>query len=106
MKRVYLSGPMTGKPDWNRAAFAEAEKRWREKGWDVFNPAADAPQSGETPQPRSWYMRRDLREILHCTAKALLPGWDHSRGATFEQAVARELGLPRYDALLGEWKHG
>ena len=39
-RRVYLSGPMTGIKDWNKAEFDEAEKRLRELGaQEPYNPA-------------------------------------------------------------------
>ena len=50
-RAVYLSGPMTGREDWNRAAFAEAERACRDVGaCHVFNPAKDAPK-GQTSIP-------------------------------------------------------
>ena len=36
---IYLSGPMTGLPEFNYPAFHEAARRWRAIGWDVINPA-------------------------------------------------------------------
>lgn len=36
--RVYISGPMTGKPDHNRPAFDAAEKRLTAQGHFVINP--------------------------------------------------------------------
>ena len=37
--RVYISGPMTGLPDCNRAAFDAAAKRLAEQGFFAVNPA-------------------------------------------------------------------
>lgn len=37
--KVYLSGPMTGYPNFNFPAFNERAAEWRREGWDVFNPA-------------------------------------------------------------------
>lgn len=36
--RIYISGPMMGKPDLNRPAFAAAEKRLTAQGHFVINP--------------------------------------------------------------------
>ena len=36
--RVYISGPMTGKPDLSRSAFDAAAERLREQGHFVINP--------------------------------------------------------------------
>ena len=37
--RIYISGPMTGKPDFNHPAFNAAAIRLREEGHFVINPA-------------------------------------------------------------------
>ena len=37
-KRIYIAGPMTGKPDLNRPAFVAAEKRLTAQGHFVINP--------------------------------------------------------------------
>lgn len=88
--RVYVAGPMTGLPEWNFPAFNAEAARLRALGYHVENPA-------ENPDPpcRTWeaYMRLALRQMLTCGTVALLPGWQNSRGAKREVAVAEELGL-------------
>ena len=42
--RIYISGPMTGKPDLNEPLFRSTEKRLRELGHEVFNPC-DLPKT-------------------------------------------------------------
>lgn len=37
-KRLYLCGPITGMPNYNRDAFNDAESALRSAGFDVFNP--------------------------------------------------------------------
>jgi hypothetical protein len=39
MKKIYLSGPMTGLPDLNFPAFHAEAARLRALGYDVINPA-------------------------------------------------------------------
>lgn len=94
--KVYLSGPMTGHPDYNYPAFHERAAEWRAKGWDVFSPAEEPP--GYTEENRPTYLRNDFRALLDCDAIAVLPGWQQSEGASLEVAIARALRLPVFDA--------
>ena len=93
---LYLAGPMTGYPDWNFPAFHAAAERLRDKGHAVLNPAENF--GGDPTRPRADYMRLDLAHLLAAEGVAVLPGWERSRGASLEVAVARELGLPVVDA--------
>lgn len=96
-KRIYISGPMTGYPDCNFAAFHGAAERLARAGWKVFNPAENF--GGRKDLPREAYLRLDLAMLAQCEAIALLPGWEDSRGAKLEYAVARELGCEVIDAV-------
>ena len=50
-KGVYISGKMTGLPDFNRQAFLDAEKYIRKQGARyVYNPAIHAPKVEETKE--------------------------------------------------------
>ena len=90
MKRVYVSGPMTGLPDLNFPAFNAAAKMLRDLGHTVFNPA----EVGEVPGLQ-WadYMRKDIRLLMECDTIWMLPGWLQSRGARLELYIAAELGM-------------
>lgn len=94
MTQVYIAGPMTGHDDFNFPAFYEAEARWRKAGWDVVNPA--------NPDWLDWSwedcMEKCLGLLIRCDAIALLDGWQSSRGARIEYAVARECGIRSFDA--------
>jgi len=90
---VYLSGPMTGLPDYNRPAFFAAEKRLRSLGHQVSNPARQTVM----PLLSRWdYLGVDFMTIegLNNTygpaacAMAHLPGWDKSLGSLMETAQA------------------
>ena len=104
-RTVYLSGPMTGIDDWNRAAFDDAEKRLRELGaQEPYNPAnfiehfeslsheacmyrslvelVDEAWSTEPGYPAPWY------DLL-----VSLPGWEQSAGARLEREVAEACGI-------------
>jgi hypothetical protein len=88
--RIYLSGPMSGLPDYNYPAFNTEAARLRALGYAVENPA-------ENPLPANapWdlCMRAAIRQMLACDAVAFLPGWQHSRGANVEIELAGHLGM-------------
>lgn len=94
---VYLSGPMTGIPEFNYPAFGERAAVWREAGWHVRNPAEHF--GGSMTESYGAYMRKDIQDLLEVEAIALLPGWEKSNGATLELSVARVLGLTVLDAM-------
>lgn len=89
MGRIYLSGPMTGIPEFNYPAFNAAADVLRAEGLEVVNPA-------EAPKQDSWaaYMRHDKELLKNCTEVVLLPGWEKSRGARIEVKWAKAWGLP------------
>jgi hypothetical protein len=88
---VYLAGPMTGLPDHNYPAFHAEADRLRRLGYQVANPANNGD---DIPRPWRWYVAQGLAQLVMCDAVALLPGWEHSRGACIEVAVADLLEIP------------
>lgn len=90
MKRIYISGPMTGLPGLNFPAFHREARRLRALGFQVVNPAEINPDAA-----LSWQecMRADIRALCDCDTIALLPGWGKSSGAHLELHVAHRLGL-------------
>jgi hypothetical protein len=103
-RRIYISGPMTGRPDLNFPAFHAAADRFRKAGWDVANPALNF--GGRTDLPREMYLRADVTMLAGCDAIALLPGWLDSCGASLEYLLALRLGLEVFDAETLEPLHG
>ncbi|MCL2162343.1 MAG: DUF4406 domain-containing protein [Betaproteobacteria bacterium] len=93
MKRVYVSGPMTGLPELNFPVFYAEARRLRELGYTVINPA----ELNKNETRRAQCMRRDIRALTLCDAVQLLPGWRASKGAALELAVAKELGMQVFD---------
>lgn len=87
---TYLSGPMTGLPDKNRAAFMRGAAMLRAAGHIVVNPA-----EFDLPEDITWTdaMRRDIPDLCTCANIALLPGWEWSKGSKGELAVARLLSM-------------
>jgi hypothetical protein len=94
--RVYISGPMTGQPEFNFPAFHETAARLRQAGAEAINPAESF--GGRTDLPRASYIRADMVLLAHCQAIVMLPGWENSRGAKLEYLMAREIGMPVFDA--------
>lgn len=99
---IYLSGPMTGKPDFNAAEFARYAERYRAEGFVVISPPE--MDDGDTSKPYEFYIRRDIRVFLEDRVDRLylLPGWQGSKGANLEKHLAEILRIPVYDAETGE----
>ncbi len=107
---VVLSGPMSGQPDFNRAAFAAVASRLRAGGNHVINPGETRLQPGAT-----WgqYMGHCLDAMRGADVAwrsggvesghgcppilAQLPGWRYSPGATVESALAQLWGWGTLD---------
>lgn len=91
-RKVYIAGPMTGRPEYNVPAFNEAAARYRSLGYEVANPA-ELPLEHGYEKPWSFYMRLAIGMLLGCDAIVMLDGWQESRGATLEHHIATRLGL-------------
>lgn len=109
----YLAGPMQGIPEFNFPAFFAAEAKLKAEGFNVFNPArkdterhhgvniSEGNKAGslqEAEQKHGFSLRAALAEDMawicaHADVIALLPGWEHSKGATAEHALAKALRL-------------
>jgi hypothetical protein len=110
--KFYLAGPMTGIPNFNFPAFNVAASRLRSIGHEVFNPAerdierhggVDISADNHTGDPALAAKTHgfSLREALaddtafickEADAIAMLPGWENSKGARAEHALAFALG--------------
>lgn len=85
MKKIYISGPMTGYKDHNFPAFNEAATKLRALGWDVVNPVDINPD-----QNTSWLrcIAADVAAMEGCTDIVLLPGYGKSDGSFIERIAA------------------
>jgi len=102
MKAIYIAGKMTGLPKFNFPAFYEAEEHLLAEGWKVFNPARIDNENGFdetveralTPEELKGFAAQDLDILVRdVNAIYLLRGWQDSKGARAERAVAEWLGL-------------
>lgn len=92
MVTVYISGPISGMPNFNHDAFNTVAKWLRDQGYAVFNPAEN--DEGSTHKPWSFYMRLDIAQVAQSDLIALLPGWESSKGCQLEIAIAERLEIP------------
>lgn len=90
-KKVFISGPMSGYDNFNREAFMEAEKKLKEAGYSVFNPAWLLGLDSEWDTAS--IMAIDMAALSRCDAIYQLDGWRESKGAKAEYRTAEWLGL-------------
>ncbi|MCK9601527.1 MAG: DUF4406 domain-containing protein [Sphaerochaeta sp.] len=88
--RIYIAGPMTGYPDYNRDSFEVAAIALKLHNHESVN-----PREHDLPDDAPWadHLRADLTDLLTVDAVAVLPGWECSRGASLEVHVAHALGM-------------
>jgi hypothetical protein len=96
----YLSGPMSGYPEFNFPAFAAAAEWCSRHGVMVVNPAlvVHHEPNGLGSAAFGDYLADDLAEALAlgCRGIILLPGWPQSKGARVELGLALALSWPAY----------
>ena len=88
VRRLYVSGPMSGMTDLNYPEFHRVSNLLIGAGFTVVNPAETEELAGYRD-----ILREDLRSMLNCQAIATLNGWEHSSGARNEVMVAGILGM-------------
>ena len=88
---LYISGPMTGYENYNYPAFHAAQEDLESVGYTVLSPA-------NHPLRDDWewvdYMEADIALAFQAEGFATLEGWEKSKGARIEVAIADSLGLP------------
>jgi hypothetical protein len=109
--KVYLCGPMSDIPQHNIPLFERATADLRRRGFEVVAPhelddpleRASSLASPDGAMPREAWAARLSRDLLRLVtdgvqAVVVLPGWEHSKGASLETFVAYRLyGLPIVD---------
>jgi hypothetical protein len=87
---VYLSGPMSLKPEHNFPAFEAAAKDLRFRGFKVISPHEN--DNGNTDKSWLYYMKMDIKSVADSDMIVVLPGWEKSKGANVEVNLGRSLG--------------
>ncbi len=84
--RLYLSGPISSDPHYERK-FKAAALKLEARGYDVINPAELTKTIG-TSFTYDEIMQLDLDILIKCDALVQLRGWGKSRGANIEYGFA------------------
>lgn len=92
---VFISGPMTGYPDNNKAAFMAAEKEIQSAGYLALNPRRITPIEGYKDYRDYWHINKAM--LRGAMAIYMLPGWENSPGACNELHWALKHGLHLYN---------
>lgn len=90
---VYLSGPMTDLPDYNRESFNLRAEAFRAAGYTVKNPAEISVTHG-TDKSYGFYFKRALRMMLESDVVYVFGDITQSRGAEMELQAAQLAGMP------------
>lgn len=84
---IFISGPMTNKPEYNRPQFFAAEKMLKKHGYIVWNPAYNPDGLSHEAYMQVCYAMIDRSDAIY-----QLPGWKESKGARLEKAYADATG--------------
>lgn len=94
--KLYIAGPMSGRPEFNYPEFNACETDLVANGHEVLNPARLF--GGTADRPRAEYMRGGLVMLLDADGIVLLDKWHESPGAKLEFEIAEQC-----DMVVGTW---
>lgn len=93
---IYVAGPMSHIPNYNKEAFEGACRSLRQAGQEVMSPHENGQPGPEVEPDSVWiyYMRLDLIMLARANLVVVLDGWECSRGAKTEVGIAHALHIP------------
>ena len=88
--KVYISGKITGDPDY-KEKFERVEKKLLECGYIPVNPIKVSPYD----ENKIWsdYMKEDIKAMMDCDAIYMIADWFTSKGARVEHTLAEILEI-------------
>lgn len=105
MEVVYLSGPISNMPGDNFKEFALAQEKIEAMGFKVLNPHEicrfiDPGLYDSTEAHWEACMRECCAKLPYAHHLVTLQGWEISKGAKKEVAIARELGFIKVHHII------
>ena len=98
---VYLCGPMTGLPDYNRESFNMRAEAFRAAGYVVNNPAEISVIHGLS-KPYGFYFKRDMHLLIESDVVYVFGDITESKGALMELDVAKMAEMPIIWEICGQ----
>jgi len=92
----YLSGPMSGIPEYNYPAFEEAARILRQTGLRIESPHENPVPPQQMSEADLWthMMELCIDQMERCGGIILLKGWPQSRGSRQELQIAMQKDWP------------
>lgn len=90
MKKIYISGKISGIEADAENIFRQAAIHLTSKGFNVVN-----PMTIKHDHDLSWlnYMKTDIIALMECDSIYMLSNWTDSNGAEIERRLAKNLGM-------------
>lgn len=103
----YLSGPMSGYPEYNYPEFERTKKNLERQGYKIVSPheCEPDPDAGSISEEQLWenMMVKCMAKMEECNGIILMEGWPESRGARreLEYAIRNHWPVFYYNPMTG-----
>lgn len=93
-KKCFISIPITGVEEQAKEDCKKIQKLFSEYLTDceVFSPFEVAPDKN---MPDSYYMGRDVEQLMNCDIMIQMNGWENSKGCRVENFIADTYGIEK-----------